>query len=325
MQCFRSLASVVVFCLSASHGLADDGAALRLADDFELGRFAPGGGLYYKDNFEQSAGTVTFQSDDVRDGNSALKLTIVPNCHGEGAGCSERAEVWERPEVLARYDSPVWYGFSMKLADPVPTDDHRYVMAQWKRQILPGAAKDYSPFLALRLDKGKLVVTIESDSLSVVPLGGDGRKTDCLPGEAPVSDRKDDGQTRALAAFQDVMPVAQWRSINGCTGDLEVVRHAPGLPAADSGWIDFAFMIQTGPDGGGRIEILANERWIATVKGRIGHQGEGLGDKQYFKFGPYRAAQETEWTVLYDRFRRGPDCEDVTSARACRLVELASR
>ena len=121
------------------------------------------------------------------------------------------------------------------------------------------------------------------------------------------------------------MAVADWRYVNGCTSDLDIIRHAPGLPAADSGWIDFALMIQTGPEGGGRIEILANERWIATVKGRIGHQGEGLGDKQYFKFGPYRAAQETEWTVLYDRFRRGPECEDVASEKACSMVELAAR
>jgi hypothetical protein len=320
----RLLATAVAFCLTTAQGLADDNAALRLADDFELGDFAPGGGLYYKDNFEQSAGTVTFQSADVRNGKSALKLTIDPICLNRN-GCSERAEVWERPEVLARYDSPLWYGFSMKLADPIPRDEHRYVMAQWKREIIPGAKKSYSPFLALRLDKGKLVFTIDSDSLRVAPLGSDGRETGCLPGEVPVNDRKRNGQTRALAAYQPDMPVMDWRYVNGCTSDIEVNRHAPGLPAADSGWIDFAFMIQTGPNGDGRIEILANDRWIATAKGRIGHQGEGLGENQYFKFGPYRAAHETEWTVLYDRFRRGPRCEDVASEAACNTLELAAR
>jgi hypothetical protein len=334
VHCMRSLASAAIVCLTASHGLtathglADDGsgegAALRLADDFEVGDFAPEGGLYYKDNFEQSAGTVTFQSDDVRNGEGALKLTIKPICP-VGGGCSERAEVWERPDVLASYDDAVWYGFSMKLADPIPQDDHRYVMAQWKREILPGAEKSYSPFFALRLDKGKLIFTIDSDSLDVVPLGSGARETDCLPGEAPVNDRRKYGQTRALAAFEETMPMTDWRYVNGCTSDLEVFRHAPGLPAADSGWIDFAFMIQPGPSGDGRIEILANDRWIATVTGRIGHQGEGLGDKQYFKFGPYRATHETDWTILYDRFRRGPTCEDVAPAKACNKVELAAR
>ena len=324
MRCIRTLASAAIICLSWGQALADEGAALRLADDFELGDFAPDGGLYYKDNFEQSAGTVTFQSDDVRNGAAALQLTIEPMCP-QNRGCSERAEVWERPEVLARYDSPVWYGFSMKLADPVPEDDHRYVMAQWKRQIIPGAEKDYSPFLALRLDKGRLVLTIDSDTLSVHPLGSAGRETGCLAGEAPVNDRIEYGQTRALVAYEEGMPVSDWRFVNGCTGDLEVIRHAAGLPPAHSGWIDFAFMIQTGPDGGGRIEIIANDLWIATVKGRIGHEGEGLGDKQYFKFGPYRAAHETDWTILYDRFRRGPRCEDVASERVCSTMELAAR
>jgi hypothetical protein len=324
VHCIRSLAAAALLGLAAGHGLADENAALRLADDFELGDFAPDGGLYYKDNFEQSAGTVTFQSDDVRNGEGALKLTIEPICP-DRKGCSERAEVWERPEVLARYDSPVWYGFSMKLAEPVPQDDHRYVMAQWKREIIPGAEKSYSPFFALRLDKGRLIFTIDSDSLDVVPLGSEGRESGCLPGEAPVNDRKNHGQTRALAAYEASMPVSEWRYVGGCTSDLEVIRHAPGLPSAASGWIDFAFMIQTGPDGDGRIEILANDRWIATVKGRIGHQGEGLGDNQYFKFGPYRAANQAEWTVLYDRFRRGPTCEDVASPKACNKVELAAR
>jgi hypothetical protein len=325
VHCIRSLAAAVIFCLTAAHGLADDAATLRLADDFELDDFAPDGGLYYKDNFEQSAGTVTFQSDDVRHGKGALQLTLVPICPAARSGCSERAEVWERSEVLARYDSPLWYGFSMKLADPIPADDHRYLMAQWKRQILPGAQKAYSPFLALRLDKGKLIMTIDSDSLSVVPLGSEGRETDCLPGEAPVNHRPHDGQTRALVAFEAGMPVADWRYVNGCTSDLEVIRHAPGLPAANSGWIDFAFFIQTGPEGDGRIEILANDRWIASVKGRIGHGGEGLGDNQYFKFGPYRAAHDSKWSVLYDRFRRGPGCEHVASETACNTVELAAR
>jgi hypothetical protein len=330
VHCIISLATAVVLCqvvvcMTASNGLADEAAQLRLVDDFELGDFAPDGGLYYRENFEQTAGTVTFQSDDVRHGTAALKLTINPICPAARRGCSERAEVWERREVLANYDSPLWYGFSMKLLDPIPDDEHRYLMAQWKRQILNGTEKSYSPFFALRLDQGRLIMTVDSDALNVVPLGSGARDGDCLSGEAPANNRERHDQTRTLAAFQEGMPVADWRYVNSCTSDIEVIRHAPGLPAADSGWIDFAFLIQTGPQGDGRIEIIANDQWIATVKGRIGHEGPGLGDKQYFKFGPYRAAHDTEWSVLYDRFRRGPNCEDVASAKACNLVELAAR
>ena len=93
-----------------------------------------------------------------------------------------------------------------------------------------------------------------------------------------------------------------------------------GKSAAASGWIDFAFFIQTGPDGDGRIEIIANGKHIVTVKGHIGHQGAGLGANQYFKFGPYRAPHAGTWSVLYDRFRRGPACTDVADAAVCKAV-----
>lgn len=324
MRLAAPLLAAVLACLAGPAAMAQgDTARLRLSDDFELGRFAPEGGLYYKNNFEQSAGRVEFQSQTVRDGNAALRLSIQPICPMARTGCSERAEVWERPEVLAPYDAPVWYGLSMKLIEPIPKDDHRYLVAQWKRELTPGAQKDYSPFFAIRLDKGRLIMTVDTDSLAVEPLGTGERKAGCLPGETPVNDRPRHRQTRALVAYEEDMPVGEWRYVNGCTTDIAVVRHAPGLPPAGSGWIDFAFLIQTGPRGGGRIEILANDRWIATVTGHIGHEGVGLGDKQYFKFGPYRAAHSTKWTVVYDRFRRGPECIDVASAAACSALALA--
>lgn len=325
MRCAGCLVAACLMLAAPIPGLAEEIWRQRLADDFELGGFAHESGLYYKNNFEQSAGTVEFQSQDVRDGKGALKLSLRPICPADRDGCSERAEVWERPEVLAPYDEPLWYGFSMKLVEPIPDDDHRYLVAQWKRQLTPGAAKDYSPFLAIRLDRGRLTVTVDSDSLRVLPLGEGERKTGCLAGETPVADRPHDGQTRALIAYEEGMPVAEWRYVDGCTSDISAVQHAPGLPKADSGWIDFAFRIQTGPKGGGRIDVIANGRLIASATGRIGHEGKGLGDKQYFKFGPYRAAHSTEWTVLYDRFRRGPRCEDVASQKACSLLDVAQQ
>ena len=325
----RSAGCLVAVCLILAApfpAMAEEEAwRQRLADDFELGDFAPEGGLYYKNNFEQSAGTVEFQSGDVRDGNGALTLSLRPNCSADHDGCSERAEVWERPEVLAPYDKPLWYGFSMKLVEPIPDDAHRYLLAQWKRQLTPEAGKDYSPFLAIRLDRGRLTVTVDSDSLRVFPLGSGERKTGCLPGETPVADRPHDGQTRALIAYEEGMPITEWRYVDGCTSDISVVQHAPGLPQAASGWIDLAFFIQTGPKGGGRIDVMANGRLIASATGRIGHAGDGLGEKQYFKFGPYRAAHSTDWTVLYDRFRRGPRCEDVVSEKACSLLDVAQQ
>lgn len=291
-----------------------------LKDNFEGKTFAADSGLYYKKNFEQSAGMVRFVTGDARQGKQALQLSIRPLCAAGASGCSERAEVWEKKKVLVPYGDEVWYAFSMKLADPIPHDDHRYLMAQWKRQIRPDAQKSYSPFLALRLDKGKIVITVETDEVKVEPLGTTERPDRCKPGETLVSDRPHDKQTRALVAWQANMPVTDWRYQNACTTEIAVKHYGNNIPAAESGWIDFVFDVKTGPRGNGHIAIAANGKPVALVTGHIGHQGVGLGPDMYFKFGPYRGAGENSvWTVMYDRFRRGPRCDDVTSGSICNL------
>ncbi|MNL88610.1 hypothetical protein D3C87_2184170 [compost metagenome] len=53
------------------------------------------------------------------------------------------------------------------------------------------------------------------------------------------------------------------------------------------------------------------------MTGHIGHDDKGLGKNQYFKFGPYRAADKTDWTLFYDDFRRSANCADVLKGGAC--------
>ncbi len=299
-----------------------DGSALRLDDGFEDGAFAGGGGLYYKMNREQSAGTATFQSDVVRSGRSALELTVHPMCKVQSStSCSERAEVWERPDVLALYATPIWYALSMKLDRPVPTEVHRYVMAQWKREIDPGAIGDYSPLLALRLIEGRLSVTVETDTGSYQRRGSGPRAAGCLPGEIAASEPDNYDQFRALVASEPggVTPVEA--GFVGCSPDIRVTPREGQLPAAGSGWIDFVFMVKPGPSGDGRIEVAANGAWVATVEGHIGHEGEGLGAHKYFKFGPYRAGAADMWRIYYDDFRRGPSCSDVAPPQLCGAIE----
>lgn len=311
------IALLAMAALPASAAAAQDPSGLILKDGFDAGRFAAEGGLYYKDNAEQRAGHVTFQEKNVLTGRGAVTLSVKPLC-GKGArNCSERAEVWERPGVLAGYDRAVWYGFAMRLDDPVPQDDTRYVMAQWKRAIIPGAEGDYSPFLALRLYRARLGVTVETDLVEAFPLGGKERPNGCLPGEAQVLNRPKARQTRALVAIEAGSTAADYPSyFNACAPGIKVTRHAD-LPLARKGWIDFVFRSQPGPGGNGHIEIIADGRQIATVKGHIGHFGVGLGSTQYFKFGPYRAANAGPWSVSYDDFRRGPRCEDVIRDGQC--------
>jgi len=312
---FILLSSFLVICQTIPGFAA--GLSPAVADDFESGRFDPSGGLYYKMNREQSAGEVEFQTRDVRFGKGALSLSVNPFCEPDNGECSERAEVWMKKNLHAPYEEPIWYAFSIKMANPVPMAKHRFVMAQWKRKILVGAKTPYSPFLALRLNKGKFVFTVETDRINVQPIGKGKRQTGCLEGETWVLDRPQDRQTRALVSKQSDMSWRDWRHYNGCTSEIKISQHTSGLPKAVDGWSDFVFFVQTGPQGKGRIEIYANGQHTTTITGKIGHRGQGLGDNQYFKFGPYRAGRSGKWTILYDRFRRGPRCIDVSDAATC--------
>jgi hypothetical protein len=285
-----------------------------LRDGFEGTDFAPEGGLYYRENYEQSAGKAEFQDKVVHTGKGALRLSVKPLCPPAGEDCSERAEIWERTKLWVPYDQGIWHGFAVRFEDPIPVDDNRYVIAQWKRQILPGAVGDYSPFLAIRMHRGRLFMTVETDLISAVqnPAGG------CSPGQTPVWLRPETKQTRALVAVDSNFGAADSTLFTACTDEIVVTGRGNKLPSADSGWIDFAIYTRPGPGGSGHIEIFANEKWIATIKGKVGHADDkGLGDRQYVKFGPYRGGGEGEWALYYDDFRRSPDCRDVMGPLAC--------
>ncbi len=292
-------------------------AADLLTDGFEGSDFAPEGGLYYKDNFEQSAGSVAFQKDVTRNGGGALKLTVKPLCKTSEDECSERAEIWEKTDLRVPYNQGVWYGFAVKFADPVPVDDHRYLIAQWKREIDEGAVGDFSPFLALRLNKGKLFATVETNFHPGAPGIGPGKGGTCAEGTTPVWLRPDTNQMRALVATPADWTMENSALFQSCTDKITVTQRGNPIPPPQSGWIDFVIYSKPGPDGDGHIELFANGKWVVTVKGHIGHGDKGLGPNQYFKFGPYRAGHTTEWTLYYDDFRRSPNCADVLKDAPC--------
>ncbi|MDH4439875.1 MAG: polysaccharide lyase [Rhizobium sp.] len=294
--------------------LAQDGRSQKLSDGFDASEFSPEGGLYYRDNAEQASGRYEFQNEIKRNGSGALKLTVNPLCDPGDDECSERAEIWEKTPLRVPYDQGVWYGFAMKMASPIPKDDHRYLMAQWKREIGPEAEGDFSPYLALRLDKGKMFFTIETNFLPGGPASESGK---CPAGTTPVWFRPETRQMRALASAGTDWTEGDASAFPDCTDKISVVSHNP-LPTVSTDWVDFAIYSHPDPDGKGRIEIFADKVWIATVKGHIGHGDHGLGKNQYFKFGPYRAGASDIWTVYYDDFRRSPDCVDVLGdEKAC--------
>lgn len=291
-----------------------------LVDGFEGSNFSPAGGLYYRENVEQSAGSVEFQREVTHGSAGALKLSVRPIWNGKRHR-SERAEVWERTALRVPYDRAVWYGFSVRFADPIPQDDHRHLIAQWKREIGPGAHGDYSPFLALRLVRGRLFATVET----TFPVGqGSVSVAGGAPGLTPVWLRPEKRQMRALVATDPHWEPYDGRLFDACTDRIAVVDRGNGLPAPHSGWIDFAVMTRPGPDGSGHIELFANDRWIVTVHGHVGHAGRGLGARQYFKFGPYRSAAGGLWTLYYDNFRRSTRCEDVLGPAGLAALRAAA-
>jgi hypothetical protein len=305
-----------LFLATAAAPAADLTYKDRLVDGFEAKDFAPEGGLYYKKNYEQSAGTVEFQDKVVKTGKGALRLSVKPHCPVTERLCSERAEVWERSKLRVPYDQGAWFGFAVKFEEPIPQDDHRYLIAQWKREINAGAVGDFSPFLAFRFNEGKFFITVETN---LVPgkEGEKGKRAQCKDGETAVWLRPDTNQTRALVAHDRNFGPQNGDEFTACTDKITVIDRGNPLPAPDSGWIDFAVYTKPGPEGTGHIEIFANGKWIVTVKGRIGHNDKGLGENQYFKFGPYRAGGPGVWALYYDDFRRGLACADVLDPKIC--------
>ncbi|WP_284180314.1 polysaccharide lyase [Rhabdaerophilum sp. SD176] len=295
-----------------------------LSDNFEFNDFSKDSGLFYKMNKEQAKGVVRFQSDVVKSGKQALELSVVPSCAVSGTECSERAEVWEKPDILAPYDRPLWYAFSFRLGDPIPQEDHRLVMAQWKREILKGADGNYSPFLALRLSRGRLIATVVSDEATYAPKGVSPRLNRCLEHESPAAAPDAHRQVRATVAMEAGLEVAA-QELPGCATNIRTISRGGEWPKASSGWIDYVFMVKPDPAGNGRIEIAANGKWVATVEGAIGHRGPGLDKTQYFKFGPYRAGRPDKWTLYYDNFRRSGSCIDVASQALCASMAAAQK
>lgn len=316
--------TLVALAISVSSGVLPAAAQewkKTLVDGFDGDDFSPEGGLYYRDNFEQSAGSVEFEKTEKFNGAGALKLSVKPICPADSDGCSERAEIWEKTPLRVPYDVPVWFGFAVKFGDPVPQDEHRYVIAQWKREIGPDAEGNFSPLLALRLFDGRLFATVETNYYPGLSTGPKGVPADCGEGVTQVWLRPETNQIRALVATDAKWEPEDGALFNSCSDKLTVIDRGNPLPLPTSGWIDFAILSKPGPDGTGHIEIFANNQWVVTVKGHIGHNDHGLGENQYFKFGPYRAAGDNEWTMYYDDFRRSLKCEEViTDSALCAKV-----
>ena len=284
-----------------------DYAHLQAHDPLDGDDFAPAAAIYYRDNYEQRAGHVGFGEGELRNGRPSLRLGVRSHCKPGDEGCSERAEVWEYPESWAPYQAGIWRGFAVRFVPPVPDDTHRYVIAQWKREIA-GAHGNFSPYFALRMRSGHLFATIESNHLVTT----DGPGAPCWP-------RPDTDQTRILAAVNEGWDDAVTPEYTHHTPEVRITRRGARLPRPGTDWMEFAVYTRPGPAGDGRIELFVNGGWVMSAEGRIGHGEERLGPRQYFKFGPYRAAAPGEWHLDYADYRRSPFAADVLGREAPEL------
>jgi hypothetical protein len=126
-----------------------------LSDLWETSRFAPG--------------AVEMQSEVVRAGHGAVKITVRPRDEFEagqnGNADSERDELLEARRFLSQENAGYEFSFSMFFPKDFPIVPTRLVIAQWKQYchgLLEKATtpcSDDSPVLALRYISGELRVT----------------------------------------------------------------------------------------------------------------------------------------------------------------------
>ena len=125
------------------------------------------GNLWEKIRF--APGAVEMQSDVVRSGHGAVKVTVSPHDMFEagqgGDADNERDELMEARSLVAKENVAYEYSFSMYFPKDFPIVPTRLVIAQWK-QYCPGLLEGIrrpcfndSPVLALRYVGGELRIT----------------------------------------------------------------------------------------------------------------------------------------------------------------------
>lgn len=265
------------------------------------------------------------------------------NCGG-GELC-QRAEIRERPGHWLRFGDEAWYGFSFRVRGEYPEDglSTRWILAQFKEQ------SDESPFLALRFDDGVFHITVQDDkerfTVASTQHSIDQIKTYRaeLGGLSPVEieiarqivlagrmlrltftqiSRQLEARSdlfRRLAGETSADRFVEFGYVidNPTAADGTRLRIVPGstpvLPDPRRDWVDMTLRIRAGRDGAGLVQVWANGSDVVAVEGNIGHRARA-GERQYFKFGQYRAQTRHATELLFDQFRRGTRREQVYPA-----------
>jgi hypothetical protein len=125
----------------------------KLSDVWDLDRCVPG--------------SVELQSTVVRAGRGAAKITVRLGDKYEGTGplqskATERDELLERSDLVAREGDGVAYSFSIFLPEDFLVVPTRLVLAQWKQYDTKHTALVDNPVVAVRYAGGELSVTLQT-------------------------------------------------------------------------------------------------------------------------------------------------------------------
>ena len=221
---------------------------------------------------------------------------------------NQRAEIWEKRELVQRFGTETWIQFEFMVASPPPgAAVSRLVIGQLK------ADGDHSPVLAQRFTERHFMVTLGQDNDD--------------PERHP-----DDKDCRVVVAH-DASVLAQGGPLEGSVGqDTREVVHTPRrgcrrdisvdarelLPSPFDKWVRMTYRIRPGIDDG-LLEVWADGKLIAKAAGRIGYR-DSVSGQQYFKFGPYADPAPYDLKAWLAHYRRAPTCAQLGDASAAECL-----
>jgi peptide/nickel transport system ATP-binding protein len=159
----RLFVFVLIGGLSGCSGHSITSADRQVVDGFEGGALSD---VWSREKLEP--GAVEMQTELVRSGRSAAKITVHAGDKFEQGGSSDKGADSERDELLERKDlyshegRLYRYAFSIFIPPDFPIVPTRLVLAQWKQKEEPGATV-INPVIALRYVEGKLSITVQTD------------------------------------------------------------------------------------------------------------------------------------------------------------------
>lgn len=230
-------------------------------------------------------------------------------------------ELWLHQDRWIKHASESWYGFSLRVDFLEPDGDRtRFVVAQWKEEAAQKMEPGQSggPFVALRVDGGQLIFTLQQDGCRVplaAPAGWSGR---VASGKGYAVESPEFRGYRAGAPECDteikVMDAEGGAGQTPLLPDPEPTDAAVRSPHA-ANWFDVAISIRSrASELGGQVELWVDGKKTAVATGPIGNLGSGA--SSYFKVGIYRDYDANECFV------REQDGSPIVVSQQCKPIDL---